>query len=101
MGAWAHEGLGGLFYRRDGFDTKQTHTQGRLIWSGQASTARPTAGSRAGTCRGRVAPGQVAWEARRVERECQGGAELLKTGGARPKPEGFAVTGVRTACGAP
>jgi len=41
-GVWAREGARGSFYRRHGFEMKQTRTQGRSIW-GQVGRRQSTA----------------------------------------------------------
>ena len=96
-GVWAREGARGSFYRRHGFETKQTHTQGRSIW-GQVGRRQSTAGSDAvwrrvelrggkGTRHGERRPG------RRGFGSTRGRAGGLIGGAARGRPGGGA--GVR------
>ena len=97
VGVWAREGARGSFYRRHGFETKQTHTQGRSIW-GQVGRRQSTAGSDAvwrrvelrggkGTRHGERRPG------RRGFGSTRGRAGGLIGGAARGRPGGGA--GVR------
>ena len=77
MGVWAREGDRGSFYRRHGFETKQTRTQGRSIRPGRATarwrgSATPSAACHTGASAG----------ARGVWRRRQGGAVLAQPVGA-------------------